>query len=109
MYRAKIDGEHNWNIGETNEKETELGDYLEYEDGLDQDNDASMILDYELAETSRQYFTDQIDTTMGLTRLTSGKKPCYHLDISIKIRLLFWLKNLLIFVLIYLTSLSLCY
>ena len=91
LHRPKIDGEHNWNIGETNEKETELGDYLEYEDGLDQDNDASMILDYELAETSRQYFTDQIDTTMGLTRLTSGKEACCHLNFSLRIHLLFYL------------------
>ena len=71
-HRSKIDGEPNWDNGEANEKEIDLRDYLEYEDGLDYDNDASLILDYELAETSRQYFTDQVDSTMGLTRLTSG-------------------------------------
>ena len=33
----------------------------DYEEISDDRNDASLILDYELGETSRQYFRDEVD------------------------------------------------
>ena len=46
-----------------------------------------MILDYELGEISRQYFTDEIDEVDGrieAPRIISGNRLWYHLFFEIK-------------------------
>ena len=48
---------------------------------MEYENDASLILDYELGEISRQYFTDEIDEVdgrIGAPRIISGRRLyCY--------------------------------
>ena len=48
---------------------------------MEYENDASLILDYELGEISRQYFTDEIDEVdggIGAPRIISGSRFYYH-------------------------------
>ena len=51
---------------------------------MEYENDASLILDYELGEISRQYFTDEIDEVdgrIGAPRIISGNRLSYHVMI----------------------------
>ena len=52
---------------------------------MEYENDASLILDYELGEISRQYFTDEIDEVdgrIGAPRIISGSRSCKHVMIN---------------------------
>ena len=72
-----IDGEYHGEDRKEKEEESYTESNVDYEDILGYDNDASLMLDYELAETSRQYLNDEMDGTdgnIGTARMTSGKK-----------------------------------
>ena len=72
---SKYKQDHTHEIKEATEDQSDEELKTEYE------NDASLILDYELGEISRQYFTDEIDEVdgrIGAPRIISGSRLYYH-------------------------------
>ena len=72
---SKYKQEHNPETEQATEDQSDEELKTEYE------NDASLILDYELGEISRQYFTDEIDEVdggIGAPRIISGSRFYYH-------------------------------
>ena len=75
MIESKYKQDHNPETEQATEDQSDEELKMEYE------NDASLILDYELGEISRQYFTDEIDEVdgrIGAPRIISGSRLYYH-------------------------------
>ena len=76
---SKYKQDHTLETKEAAEDQSDEELKMEYE------NDASLILDYELGEISRQYFTDEIDEVdgrIGAPRIISGSRLNYHVLIN---------------------------
>ena len=75
MIESKYKQDHNPETEQATEDQSDEELKMEYE------NDASLILDYELGEISRQYFTDEIDEVdgrIGAPRIISGSRLQHH-------------------------------